>query len=484
MPPKKGASHVWRLIKEVFTYEPRDPATSLNEVLTYLNRVVTRHAIVFLISDCMDHGFDRSLRLTARKHDLSVIRVSDPAERELPDVGLMHLRDPETGRTVLVNTGSRALRRKWRAYRREQGEYLSGLFKSCGVGCGRAFHGRTRGGAAAAALRVETEEDVNAVLHHRAGMWFGRRVWVLLLLMALKTAAGTPAAAHGAPPPAEAGLAVSVDRDSAPVGGIVSLTLSYTLPDGASLPDEPEIKGLEGLTVIGRAGSEGALVLRVLVDRLGSWRTGPLILTYLDREGERASLEAAPVSVTVLSNLGEKPAEAELKPILDIIPVTAGWVRTAAWVAGAVGLLLLVSALWWWRRRRRIRDVTAVVHDPPHVRAFRELGELQALGLFEKGRVKPYYFRFSEIVRRYLEDIRGFPAAEYTTQEIASRVNNDTDRALIPLLRQADMVKFADAVPTVARKEEDVEKALAYIRDTGPAVEQEEGGLATHRRET
>jgi len=133
IPPKKGASHVWRLIKEIFTYEPRDLNTSLDEVLTYLNRVVKRHAIVFLISDCMDTGFEKPLRQTARKHDLTVIRVSDPAEDELPDVGLMNVQDPETGQVALINTRSHSLKRRWRLERRTQKEYLVDLLRRLGV---------------------------------------------------------------------------------------------------------------------------------------------------------------------------------------------------------------------------------------------------------------------------------------------------------------------------------------------------------------
>ena len=112
IPPQKGATHVWRLIKEIFTYEPQQLTTHIDGALSYLNRVVKRHAIVFLISDCMDSGFESSFRLTAKKHDLTVIRICDPAEDELPNLGLMTLRDPETGQIALINTRSQALREK------------------------------------------------------------------------------------------------------------------------------------------------------------------------------------------------------------------------------------------------------------------------------------------------------------------------------------------------------------------------------------
>ena len=133
IPSKKGASHVWRLIKEIFTFEPEDMRTSIGDALNYLNRVVRRHAIVFLISDCMDTGFERSLRLTAKKHDLTVIRIVDPAEEELPRVGLIRMQDPETGEIAVINSNSRKFRERWREYSQERESDLGRLFLKAGV---------------------------------------------------------------------------------------------------------------------------------------------------------------------------------------------------------------------------------------------------------------------------------------------------------------------------------------------------------------
>ena len=133
IPPKKGAAHVWRLIKEIFTYEPQQLTTNIDGVLNYLNRVVRRQAIVFLISDCMDEGFDRSIKLTSKKHDLTVIRICDPAEDELPDVGLMALEDPETGQVCVINTRSKALRENWRRRHSLHTARLTELFKRAGI---------------------------------------------------------------------------------------------------------------------------------------------------------------------------------------------------------------------------------------------------------------------------------------------------------------------------------------------------------------
>ena len=88
---------------------------------------------MFLISDLLDTGFEKSLRLTAKKHDLTLIRLSDPTEEELPDVGLVSLRDPETGQIFTINTRSGKLRTRWHDYREEQMAYLKKLGARTGV---------------------------------------------------------------------------------------------------------------------------------------------------------------------------------------------------------------------------------------------------------------------------------------------------------------------------------------------------------------
>jgi hypothetical protein len=272
-------------------------------------------------------------------------------------------------------------------------------------------------------------------------------------------------------------LSASLDQDSASVGSVVVLTLSYRLPEGGHLPEEPEIKGLEDLTILGRTMERGRIKIKLLVDRLSPWKSGPLSLAYKSKEGKRETLKTEPVSLTVISNLGEKPEEARLRPIQGIIPMRALWLKYLPWVAGLLGLLLAVAGFLWWLKRRRAHQETLESMEPPHIRARKEIGQLEARGLFEKGHIKEFYFGISEILRRYLEALRRFPAAEFTTEEIALHMDREQDRKLLPLLRQADLVKFADTIPTTGRKEEDLKAAIFYIQETSPAPE--EGRSAT-----
>jgi uncharacterized protein (DUF58 family) len=115
LPPRKGVRHVLRLIRDVLFYQPEHRGTSLREGLDFLNRVLHRRTIIFLLSDFLDRRFESSFKRTGRRHDLIAIRISDPREEELPAVGLLELEDPETGERRLLDTKSAAVRDAFRS---------------------------------------------------------------------------------------------------------------------------------------------------------------------------------------------------------------------------------------------------------------------------------------------------------------------------------------------------------------------------------
>ena len=126
--PDRGPTHALRLLRDVFFFEPEDRRTDVKGLLDFLNRVYRRRAIVFLFSDFLDTGFEKALPLTGRAHDLIVVRVGDRREEELPDSGLVRLRDEETRRTLLVDTSDKRLRREFAAradHRRESLQKLT-----------------------------------------------------------------------------------------------------------------------------------------------------------------------------------------------------------------------------------------------------------------------------------------------------------------------------------------------------------------------
>ena len=133
VPPRKGARHVLRLIRDVLFHQPRRTGTSLREGLDFLNRVQRRRAIVFLFSDFLDDGYEMSFKRTARRHDLIAVRLTDPREEDLPAVGLLELEDAETGERLLVDTSSRRVRAAYAAAAAGRREAVRQLARSSGI---------------------------------------------------------------------------------------------------------------------------------------------------------------------------------------------------------------------------------------------------------------------------------------------------------------------------------------------------------------
>jgi hypothetical protein len=264
-------------------------------------------------------------------------------------------------------------------------------------------------------------------------------------------------------------LSASLNADAAELGDTVVLTLTYRLPEGGYLPENVTISGLEALTVLEKKKEPGRIRIKLLVDRLKKWGTGSLGLPFLTENGEERIVTYEPVSLDVVSVLGDTPESARLKPIRGIMPTRSAWLVYLPWAIGALVVLAVGGPVFlWWYRKRRIHRVNAELLDPPHVRTRKALDRLDSAGIFEKGQVKAYFFQLSEILRQYLGTIREFPAAELTTEEIALRVTFPEDRQLVALLRQADLVKFANAAPTDEEKAMHLQAAYTYVGATAP----------------
>jgi len=108
--PKKGRRHVLRVVREILAFQPTGHGTNIAGALDYLNRVQHRRAVTFVLSDFQDTGFDKKLRLAGKRHDIVVLNLCDPREEELPAVGLVELRDAETGERAVVDTFDRQVR--------------------------------------------------------------------------------------------------------------------------------------------------------------------------------------------------------------------------------------------------------------------------------------------------------------------------------------------------------------------------------------
>lgn len=133
IPPKKGTTHVLRVIRELLNFRPRKAKTDIINALDYLGKVTTKRSVVFLVSDFQAEGFEKSMRVISKRHDLIAVTVVDPREVRLPNVGLIELEDAETGELVLVDTGSAAVRSSYERLGREQSKRFRELFASMDV---------------------------------------------------------------------------------------------------------------------------------------------------------------------------------------------------------------------------------------------------------------------------------------------------------------------------------------------------------------
>jgi len=133
IPPKKGTSHVLRLIRELLCYKIEDKKTNIPVALDYLAKVTRKRATVFLVSDFIAGDFSRSLSLVNKRHDVIAVNVQDPAELGMPPVGLVEFKDAETGKIRVIDSSSTAFRRIYERENLRRNEELSQLFRSIDV---------------------------------------------------------------------------------------------------------------------------------------------------------------------------------------------------------------------------------------------------------------------------------------------------------------------------------------------------------------
>jgi len=111
IPPKKGRSHILRIIRELIQFKPEKKQTNISEALKYFNNVMKKRSIAFLLSDFKDNNYDEALKIAGKKHDIVGIRIFDKFEEQLPDVGLLQLMDLETGKTKWIDSSSKQIRK-------------------------------------------------------------------------------------------------------------------------------------------------------------------------------------------------------------------------------------------------------------------------------------------------------------------------------------------------------------------------------------
>lgn len=134
IPPKKGRSHVLRIIRELLEFQPKNKKTDIGEALKFMSNVLKKKAIVFVLSDFLDSGYLQNLKIAAGKHDITGIRVFDRAEVKIPKLGIVQMIDQESGKNILINTNSKRVRQSFAKNQLEKVNYFKDSFKKSGAG--------------------------------------------------------------------------------------------------------------------------------------------------------------------------------------------------------------------------------------------------------------------------------------------------------------------------------------------------------------
>lgn len=134
IPPKKGRSHVLRIIRELIEFEPQSNKTDIAQALKFLSSTQKKKAIVFIISDFMSDEYEHTLKIASKKHDITGIRVYDNREEKMPNIGMVSMQDAETGVIQWVNTGSKSVRLNYEKYYQDKINYFKETFSKSGSG--------------------------------------------------------------------------------------------------------------------------------------------------------------------------------------------------------------------------------------------------------------------------------------------------------------------------------------------------------------
>jgi uncharacterized protein (DUF58 family) len=134
IPPKKGRSHVLRIIRELIEFEPKSKKTDIAQALKFLSGTQKKKAIIFVISDFMSEDYEQTLKIASKKHDITGVRVYDIREEKIPNLGMVTMLDAETGKIQLVDTGSKTVRMNYEKQYHTRVNYFKETFSKSGAG--------------------------------------------------------------------------------------------------------------------------------------------------------------------------------------------------------------------------------------------------------------------------------------------------------------------------------------------------------------
>ncbi len=131
--PNKGKSHILRIVRELLSYQPKGSGTNISGALQYLNNVIKKRSISFVLSDFIDTNYENALRIVSKRHDVIAVTMNDPRERDLPNIGLLKMKDAESGQERWIDTGDSNIRQSFVQYWRKHDEKMKKAFLSTKV---------------------------------------------------------------------------------------------------------------------------------------------------------------------------------------------------------------------------------------------------------------------------------------------------------------------------------------------------------------
>ena len=534
IPPKKGRSHILAIIRELVGFEPQSRGTRISEALRFLTNVTKKHCTAFLLSDFLDPGKDRTaledaLKIASGKHDLVGIRVSDPREAELPDVGIVEMKDAETGRKAWVDTSSARVRehyaRVWQERRHPLGAQTPPHRHGRGIdrrGLRRGTHqtiqtamksipnnpastcspfarnGGIQPSAAAErqnAAQTPPSEAVPVGLRSSGRPKAGRTSITKRVKTALATAllTGLTTVLYAAPPT----ITARVEPDSIGIGDRfdVVIDVDRDLVQVVEFPtfNPPPQSGLEvveshPVDTLRRDGRHLSLRKRYTLAAFeeGNLGLGRAQVLYLDKN----ITDTLYTADTLRLQVGTFQIDSTSHTIYDIkaqrtLPFRYGEISGyVLW--SLLGLIVLGGAIYAGRRlmaryARKVRDIFRPAPPlPPHIAAIQALETLHNQKLWQSGRHKQYYSGLTDILRTYLAGRYGFGAMEMTSDEILAAVRRyDLPQKCVmdlqAILRDADLAKFAKAQSEGTTNEDNYLNAYYFVEETKPAEIAEEG---------
>ncbi|MBF0451779.1 MAG: hypothetical protein HQK75_13835 [Candidatus Magnetomorum sp.] len=259
-------------------------------------------------------------------------------------------------------------------------------------------------------------------------------------------------------------IAQFVEEKAVP-GDIVTLKLSFQLPKGMTFPEKIPIQGLDEFQIMGMDTDGSDILIRLMVDVIDTFDVPALKVFLTHANGTPMAFKSDPVMLTVDLPFDKTDTEIDVHPIKDIIPVNTTQ-QYLVWAAIALILLMIGLGIWFFIRKRKQKIIEEQRQKTPEEIAFDALRDLNRDAHLFRDNIKAFYFRLTQILKEYMGQIRGFPAAELTTEEIASKIKKDADIEMVRLMRKADMIKFADFRPTTAEREDHWKTIWSYVKTT------------------